>query len=107
MKLDIFTNQWLDIVFEGRNKAYGAYDLRKKNTKTTVKALIIGAIVFSFAVAAPLIMSLLPDSSSDDEGLDTKIVTMKLPPKKEQPKKIFRHLHHLHQKWIKLNLLSL
>lgn len=87
MKLDIFTNQWLDIVFEGRNKAYGAYDLRKKNTKTTVKALIIGAIVFSFAVAAPLIMSLLPDSSSDDEGLDTKIVTMKLPPKKEQPKK--------------------
>ncbi len=87
MKLDIFTNQWLDIVFEGRNKAYGAYDLRKKNTKTTVKALIIGAIVFSFAVAAPLIMSLLPDSSSDDEGLDTRIVTMKLPPKKEQPKK--------------------
>ncbi len=87
MKLDIFTNQWLDIVFEGKNKAYGAYDLRKKNTKTTVKALIIGAVVFSVAVAAPLIMSLLPDSSSDDESLDTKIVTMKLPPKKEEPKK--------------------
>ena len=31
MKLDIFTNQWLDIVFEGRNKAYGAYELRKSN----------------------------------------------------------------------------
>ncbi len=87
MKLDIFTNQWLDIVFEGKNKAYGAYDLRKKNTKTTVKALIIGAVVFSVAVAAPLIMSLLPDSSSDDESLDTRIVTMKLPPKKEEPKK--------------------
>lgn len=87
MKLDIFTNQWLDIVFEGKNKAYGAYDLRKKNTKTTVKALIIGAAVFSLAVAAPLIMSLLPDSSSDDDSLDTKIVTMKLPPKKEEPKK--------------------
>jgi len=87
MKLDIFTNQWLDIVFEGRNKAYGAYDLRKNNTKTTVRALIIGAIVFTITVAAPLIMSLLPDSSGDDDSLDTKIVTMKLPPKKEEPKK--------------------
>jgi protein TonB len=87
MKLDIFTNQWLDIVFEGRNKAYGAYDLRKSNTKTTLKALIFGAVVFSVLVATPLIMSLLPDSSSDDESLDTKIVTMKLPPKKEEPKK--------------------
>jgi protein TonB len=86
MKLDIFTNQWLDIVFEGRNKAYGAYDLRKTNNKTTVKALIFGAIIFAVLVAAPLIMSMLPDSSSDD-SLDTRIVTMKLPPKKEQPKK--------------------
>jgi len=41
MKLDIFTNQWLDIVFEGKNKTYGAYELRKSNTKTTVRALII------------------------------------------------------------------
>ncbi|MBP6425005.1 MAG: energy transducer TonB [Flavobacterium sp.] len=87
MKLDIFTNQWLDIVFEGKNKAYGAYELRKSNTKTTVRALIIGAVLFSVLVAAPLIMSLLPDSSGDDDSLDTKIVTMKLPPKKEEPKK--------------------
>jgi protein TonB len=87
MKLDIFTNQWLDIVFEGKNKAYGAYDLRKSNTKTTFRALIIGAVLFSVLVAAPLIMSLLPDSSGDDDSLDTRIVTMKLPPKKEEPKK--------------------
>ncbi len=87
MKLDIFTNQWLDIVFEGKNKTYGAYELRKSNTKTTVRALIIGAVLFSVLVAAPLIMSLLPDSSGDDDSLYTKIVTMKLPPKKEEPKK--------------------
>lgn len=87
MKLDIFTNQWLDIVFEGKNKAYGAYELRKSNTKTTVRALIIGAVLFSVLVAAPLIMSLLPDSLGEDDSLDTKIVTMKLPPKKEEPKK--------------------
>ena len=55
MKLDIFTNQWLDIVFEGRNKAYGAYELRKSNNKTAVKALVIGAIVFAIAVSLYII----------------------------------------------------
>jgi protein TonB len=87
MKLDIFTNQWLDIVFEGRNKAYGAYDLRKSNTKTTLKALIFGAVVFSALVAMPLIMSLLPESSSEDKSLDTEIRTIKFPPKEKEPEK--------------------
>ena len=87
MKLDIFTNQWLDIVFEGRNKAYGAYELRKTNTKTAIRALILGAVVFAVAVSAPLILSLLPDSSDADTTLDTKIVSIKLPPKKEEVKK--------------------
>jgi protein TonB len=59
MKLDILKNQWLDIVFEGRNKTYGAYELRKSNRKTTIKALILGAIFFSIALAAPLIIDLL------------------------------------------------
>ena len=52
MKLDILKNQWVEIVFEGRNKLYGAYDLRKSNRKTTVKALLIGAFFFSLAVSA-------------------------------------------------------
>ncbi|RKR10745.1 outer membrane transport energization protein TonB [Flavobacterium sp. 90] len=86
MKLDIIKNQWLDIVFEGRNKIYGAYELRKANNKTTVKALIIGSIIFSFAVAAPLIASFLPDSSEDDVNNNVKIATIKLPPKKEEVK---------------------
>ena len=88
MKLDIFTNQWLDIVFEGRNKVYGAYELRKSNNKTAVKALVIGAIVFAIAVSLPLIVSLLPDSSEADEVLDTKIVSIKLPPKEDIKKNI-------------------
>jgi protein TonB len=86
MKLDIIKNQWLDIVFEGRNKIYGAYELIKSNGKTTVKALIIGSIIFSFAVAAPLIASFLPDSSEEEVNNDIKIATVKMPPKKEEVK---------------------
>ncbi len=85
MKLDLFNKQWIDIVFEGRNKAYGAYELRQENSKTTVRALIIGAVVFALAVSLPLIISLIPDFSKNDAALDQKIVTIKLPPK-EQPK---------------------
>jgi periplasmic protein TonB len=86
MKIDLFGNKWLDIVFEGRNKSYGAYELRKNNTKTNVRALIIGALIFSLAVATPLLLKLIPDSNDEDVTLNDKIVTVKLPPKEEKPK---------------------
>ena len=85
MKLDILKNQWLDIVFEGRNKTYGAYELRKSNRKTTIKALILGALFFSFAVAAPLILNLIPEGKDQEIDRDIKITAIKLPPKKEEP----------------------
>ncbi len=84
MKLDLLKNQWLDIVFEGRNKLYGAYELRKTNSKTTLKSLIIGGIIFTFLVSIPVLANFLPNG--DDEAvLDQKITTVKLPPK-EKPK---------------------
>lgn len=86
MKIDLFENKWLDIVFEGRNKSYGAYDLRKKNTSTNIRAFIIGAVIFAFAVATPMLLELIPDSSDEDLTLKEKIVTVKLPPKEEKPK---------------------
>jgi protein TonB len=84
MKLDLLKRQWIDIVFEGRNKAYGAYELRKENPKTTLRSLLIGALIFGLAVASPLIANLIPDSEDKDVVLDKKIVTIKLPPKEEK-----------------------
>ena len=84
MKLDLLKNQWLDIVFEGRNKLYGAYELRQTNNKTTMKSLIIGGVIFTFLVSIPVLASLLPEGS-DETVLDQKITTVKLPPK-EKPK---------------------
>ena len=86
MKLDLLKKQWLEIVFEGRNKSYGAYELRKKNTTTTLRALLIGGVIFSLAIATPRIMELFEGLGQDDDiALDTKITTVKLPPK-EKPK---------------------
>lgn len=85
MKLDLLNSKWLELVFDGRNKSYGAYELRKSNTKTNFIALIIGGVIFAAAIATPLIISMLPDSS-DDQSLDQTITTVKLPPKEEIPK---------------------
>lgn len=82
MKLDLIKNQWIEIVFEGRNKIYGAYELRKSNRKTSMRALVIGSVLFSLAISAPLIASYLPEGG-EDVDTDIKIATVKLPPKKK------------------------
>ena len=40
-KIDLISNEWTDLVFEGRNQSYGAYQLRKGTAKRNVWALII------------------------------------------------------------------
>ena len=40
-KIDLISNEWTDLVFEGRNQAYGAYKLRKGPAKRNVWALLI------------------------------------------------------------------
>lgn len=40
-KIDLISNEWTDLVFEGRNQAYGAYKLRKGTTKRNIWSLII------------------------------------------------------------------
>lgn len=56
-KLDILKPEWLDVVFSDRNKAYGAYELRKNNPRNTLRALVITVVAFSLAVAMPTIIN--------------------------------------------------
>jgi len=42
-----------DIVFETRNKEYGAYKLRKKYNRTVLFALIVGIVIIATAVITP------------------------------------------------------
>lgn len=55
-KLNIFRKEWLDVVFENRNKKYGAYQLRSDNPKTTSLALVAGMALFGLAISSPLIL---------------------------------------------------
>ena len=35
-KIDLIDNKWSDLVFEGKNQAYGAYQLRRETGKRNV-----------------------------------------------------------------------
>jgi protein TonB len=44
-----------DIVFEERNKEYGAYKLRKRYNRTVVVSLLVGIIIIATAIITPYI----------------------------------------------------
>ncbi|MBN9284386.1 MULTISPECIES: energy transducer TonB [Flavobacterium] len=81
-RLNIFKKGWIDMVFEGRNKAYGAYQLRSENPKTTTRALFLGIVLFGSAVSAPLIMRFISENIGVEkkENMDKVIETALLPP---------------------------
>jgi protein TonB len=58
-KLDILKQEWIDVVFTDRNKAYGAYELRKRSGFNTTKALIIGVVSFVFVLSLPTIINII------------------------------------------------
>lgn len=50
---NLYTTQWLDLVFQNRNKSYGAYQLRKQNNETTTKAFAYACILLSSMIILP------------------------------------------------------
>lgn len=46
-KSNIYETSWTDLVFENKNKEYGAYQLRQENAKTTVTALFMGLLLLA------------------------------------------------------------
>ncbi len=81
-KLDILNQKWIDIVFEGRNKEYGAYQLRKENVRNTNKAMIIGGLFFVLAISTPLILKYLEGTEVEDNTklVETEVVLSTPPP---------------------------
>ena len=49
----------LDIIFANRNKAYGAYQLRRDYPKFLTRALVIGLLLIVFAFMLPAILSVV------------------------------------------------
>ena len=82
-KVDLIDNSWVDLVFEGKNQAYGAYVLRKETGKRNVKALmwvLIGiALIFAIAYANLAIQNAI----KQNQAIETDVELSKLAQKKE------------------------
>lgn len=48
-KIDLISNEWADLVFQGRNKVYGAYQLRRGTSKRNIVSMIFVAAVAAVA----------------------------------------------------------
>jgi protein TonB len=46
-RLSIYETRWIDLVFENRNKKYGAYQLRRESAKTAVTAFFSGLLLIA------------------------------------------------------------
>ncbi len=63
-KIDLIDNNWVELVFEGKNKEYGAYVLRKDTGKRNLQALTIViaviALIFIGVIAKVAIQNAMP-----------------------------------------------
>lgn len=68
--VDLSSKEWRDIVFEGKNKEFGAYELRKESDVRHNKAMIVVIIILALAFLLPLLVNtVLPKAEEKPEGL--------------------------------------
>jgi protein TonB len=94
----ILSSDLLDILFEDRNKAYGAYDLRKTYQKRLTVALLITAAVALLALGGSFLASSMKKSAGKIQAKEVTLADIKQeeekkpepppppPPKQEPPK---------------------
>jgi periplasmic protein TonB len=87
-KIDINSPEWCNIIFEGKNKDYGAYVLRKLSVRRHIRSLIIVITLFILVLLLPqLIKSVIPEKKDAMvEVTHLSDLTVELP--KEKPNEI-------------------
>ena len=89
-KSTIYQTGWLDLVFENRNKSYGAYELRRNYNRRLGRALLIASFFVIMSFFYPLIQQRfmsgdLSDPFVQDQYDDSIVVS--LPPLKKPVEK--------------------
>ncbi|MRS63977.1 energy transducer TonB [Larkinella terrae] len=75
-----------DIVFENRNKSYGAYDLRQIYNRNASRALWLGIALFGAALATPTLYNRFkPDEAPDQFMNEVTLENIQTLPQEEPP----------------------
>ena len=70
-KSNIYETSWTDLVFENKNKEYGAYQLRQENSKTTVTALFMGLLFLAGIGSVSMLINNLKGQPDPVESVPT------------------------------------
>jgi protein TonB len=82
-QIDIIDNNWVALVFEGKNQSYGAYRLRKETGKRNLYAILT---MFAIALAIAAIVAVkgvVENAMKSDVGIEADVELSKLAEKKE------------------------
>ncbi|MFV8368063.1 energy transducer TonB [Flavobacterium sp. LB2R40] len=63
-KLSLYETDWINLVFQDRNKEYGAYQLRQESTKICLKALFMGLLFSATIFSIPALINYFGQDSS-------------------------------------------
>lgn len=90
-KLSIYETGWIELVFQNRNKEYGAYKLRQESTKTSLTALFMGVTLLVGAISIPTLVSIFNPETTftpiEPDFTDKIVQITDVYPNKTQPKK--------------------
>ncbi len=80
--------RWEDVIFENRNKAYGAYVLRTVYTKNVIRGVILTLVIVALLFYSPDIISLFKGKEVVEKAPPRKLVYTDLsaPPPIDKPK---------------------
>ncbi len=91
-KFNLYNAEWLDLVFDHRNKTYGAYELRQQYSRTMVKAMALAFAGVAILIVASIIFRHQPVPV---DGMKTYALPDLPPPPREktdQKKKIEKYV---------------
>lgn len=86
-KIDLASREWCDLVFEGRNREYGAYRARANKGKFQLRALIFVLILIAAIIAFLIAKNAVEAAIEKNRALDGDQVTELSQLKKDEPKK--------------------
>lgn len=87
--VSIYEKNWIDLVFEDKNKAYGAYQLRQENSQTTLFAFLGGLTLILVLLGGWIFFSSFgskPESTTINCPVSPTITPVKLRPRVEPTK---------------------
>lgn len=87
-KFNLYNAEWLDLVFDHRNKEYGAYELRRQYGSTMTKAMGLTFAGLAVLIAVSFVFKHKPDPVGLRIINDIPIPRLIEPPVKAAPKKV-------------------